>query len=77
MKTYLIVWFSSEGAKPSEVTDRLLNMGFRPIEGEYDYVYDWGERPDVEAVLKIGDQLQNELKGSGIFFKLETVTGHR
>jgi hypothetical protein len=73
MKTYLIVWFNSNGAKPSDVTERLLSMGFRPIEGQHDYVYDWGTTPDVNDVLKIGDQVQNVLKGSGVLFKLETI----
>ena len=41
MKTYLIVWFNSEGAKPSDITERLLSMGFQPVEGEYDYLYNW------------------------------------
>ena len=76
MRTYLVVWFSSEGMKPSEVTERLLSMGFRPLEGEYDYVYQWGAEADVDDILRIGDQVQYALKGSGILFKLETITGN-
>jgi hypothetical protein len=73
MKTYLIVWFSSSGAKPSDITERLLSMGFRPVEGYYDYVYEWDTNTDVREILKIGDQVQNTLKDSGAMFKLETV----
>ena len=73
MKTYLVVWFSSSGSKPSDITERLLSMGFRPIEGYYDYVYEWGQNADVKEILKIGDQVQHTLKDSGALFKLETV----
>ncbi|HDD60426.1 MAG: hypothetical protein J7K08_06190 [Thermoplasmata archaeon] len=71
-RTYLVVWFSSEGAKPSEVTQRLLNMGFKPTKGQYDYVYEWSDKTDIEDILKIGDKVQNTLKGMGVLYKLET-----
>jgi hypothetical protein len=74
MKTYLIVWFNSEGAKPSDVTERLLSMGFRPMEGEYDYIYNWDSQANIDDIIKIGDQVQNTLKGSGALFKLETIS---
>ncbi len=77
MRTYLVVWFSSDGMKPSEVTERLLSMGFRPYKGAYDYVYEWGDDAVVEDILQIGDQVQYALRGSGILFKLETITGDR
>jgi len=73
MMTYLVVWFSTEGGKPSDITERLLSMGFRPQEGEYDYVYEWGEKADINEILGIGDKIQNTLKGMGVTFKLETV----
>ena len=74
MKTYLIVWFNSEGAKPSDVTERLLSMGFRPMEGEYDYIYNWDSQANIDDIIKIGDQVQYTLKGSGALFKLETIS---
>jgi hypothetical protein len=74
MKTYLIVWFNSEGSKPSDVSERLLSMGFRPMEGEYDYIYNWDSHADIHDIIKIGDQVQNTLKGSGALFKLETIS---
>jgi len=75
MMTYLVVWFSSEGEKPSEITQRLLSMGFQPQEGQYDYVYKWPKEASVDDILKIGDQVKNTLKGMGVMFKLETVYG--
>jgi len=41
MKTYLTIWFSSEGAEPTTVAQKLQSMGFKPIKGHYDHVYDW------------------------------------
>lgn len=72
MRTYLVVWFNSDGAKPTEVTERLLSMGFRPMGGRYDYVYEWADSAPVNEIIKIGDQVQNTLKGMGVTFKLET-----
>jgi len=74
MKTYLIVWFNSEGAKPSDITERLLSMGFQPMEGAYDYLYDWGSKANIDEIIKFGDLVQNTLRGSGALFKLETIS---
>ena len=38
----------------------------------YDYVYEWDSNADIDDIIKIGDQVQNTLKGSGTLFKLET-----
>ncbi len=72
MKTYLVVWFSSNGSKPSEVTKHLLGMGFRPIEGAYDFEYQWDHEADIDEILNFGDKILLELKGSDVMFKLET-----
>ena len=74
MKTYLIVWFNSEGSKPSDISERLLSMGFQPVEGEYDYLYNWDSRADINDIIKFGDQVQNTLLGTGALFKLETIS---
>jgi len=74
MKTYLTIWFSSEGAKPTAVVERLLAMGFKPTRGHYDHVYDWG-RDDVELedILRLGNAVHETLKGFKVLYKLETV----
>ena len=51
MRTYLVVWFNSEGGKPSDITQRLLSMGFIPQEGQYDYVYEWSSEASVDDIL--------------------------
>lgn len=74
MKTYLIIWFNSEGAKPSDITERLLSMGFQPVEGEYDYIYTWDSHADIDDIIKFGDRVQITLKGSGALFKFQTIS---
>ena len=73
MKTYLTIWFSSEGAKPSEVAERLQGMGFRPIKGQYDHVYDWKRNVDLEEILMLCNSVHETLKGLGVLYKIETI----
>ena len=73
MKTYLTIWFSSEGASPTEVVDRLRSMGFQPIKGYHDHVYDWKKKVKLEDILQLSDALHETLKGLNVIYKLETV----
>ena len=75
MKSYLVVWFSSEGGTPSEVHKRLTSMGFQAMQGAYDYVYDWGLNASIDNILQIGDRVHLTLKGLDVTFKIETVGG--
>ena len=73
MKTYLVVWFNTDGTKSSDVSNRLMSMGFKTIRGNYDYVYDWGEKkPSIEDTVKLGDQVHATLKGCNVLYKLES-----
>ena len=74
MKSYLVVWFNSEGAKPSEVNQRLMSLGFKPIQGSHDYVYEWGKNVDVEEILRFGDRVKMTLQGMNVMFKIETIS---
>lgn len=73
MKSYLVVWFNSEGSEPSEVTQRLLSLGFKPIKGNYDYVYEWQGDVSVDEVLSFADKVSLTLEGTNVLFKIETV----
>ncbi|AKB46945.1 hypothetical protein MSKOL_1168 [Methanosarcina sp. Kolksee] len=73
MKTYLLVWFSSEGTRPSEVNQRLMSLGFEPVKGSYDFVYNWNSSVNVEKILEFGDKVYLSLQGTGAMFKLETL----
>jgi len=70
-----MVWFNSEGGRPSEITQRLMSMGFEPIQGAYDYVYEWDNSVEVDEILRFGDRVQMTLLGLGVLFKLETLDG--
>lgn len=74
MKSYLVVWFNSEGAKPSEVNQRLMSLGFKPIQGSHDYIYEWGKNVDVEEILRFGDRVKMTLQGMSVMFKIETIS---
>ncbi|UCC57864.1 MAG: hypothetical protein JSW14_05715 [Candidatus Bathyarchaeum sp.] len=54
MKTYLTIWFSSEGANPVVVAEKPRAMGFKPVKGPYDHLYDWGREIELEEILQIG-----------------------
>ncbi|MFQ6076274.1 MAG: hypothetical protein ACE5Z5_09105 [Candidatus Bathyarchaeia archaeon] len=73
MKTYLIIWFDSEGAEPTVVNERLLSLGFRPMRGRYDYVYDWGRDIELEEIIQVGNAVHQTLKGLRVLYKLETI----
>jgi hypothetical protein len=73
MKTYLTIWFDSEGAGPVIVSEKLRGMGFKPLKGAYDHVYNWGRTVELEEILRIGTAVHETLKGLKVIYKLETV----
>jgi hypothetical protein len=73
METYLRVTFHSEGAKPSEVADRLLGFGFVPTQGNYDFVYDWKSSANQDQLTDLLDEVTRLLRGYGVLFEIETV----
>lgn len=73
METYLRVTFDSEGAKPSEIADRLRTFGFVPTQGNYDFVYDWNGAPTRDQVLDLSDEVTRLLRGYRVLFEIETV----
>ncbi len=73
METYLRVTFHSEGAKPSEVADRLVRFGFVPTQGNYDFVYDWNTDGSIDQILDLGDEVSRLLRGYRVLFEIETV----
>lgn len=73
MKTYLSLWFDSEGTNPTMVAEKLRAMGFKPIRGQYDHVYEWGRSVDLREILQIGTAVHETLKGLKVLYKLETT----
>ncbi len=73
MKTYLDVTFSSEGAKPSEIINRLRSLGFKPVIGEHDMIYEWGSSAAEADAIWFADKIQATLEGFKILFHIETL----
>jgi hypothetical protein len=64
--------FNSDGAKPSEVVDRLHALGFRPTKGNFDFAYEWDKNATIDDTIWFADQIYATLKGMKVVFKLET-----
>ena len=73
MRTYLRMWYNSEGAGPIVVAEKLQGMGFEPIKGQYDYVYEWGREVELEDIFRIMTAVHETLKGLRVLYKLETI----
>ncbi|MBI4214877.1 hypothetical protein HY546_02690 [archaeon] len=74
MKTYLTIWFNSDGAKPTQVVQQIEKFGFNPLRGNYDFEYDWGSRNvSADEILALNDRLQARLKKANVLFKGETL----
>lgn len=73
MKTYIKIQLDSEGSTFSEVAEVLEDLGFRAIQGEYDFTYDWDKHATVKDSLWFADRIQTALKGLGVWFRIETV----
>ncbi|HVQ00087.1 MAG TPA: hypothetical protein VMT57_01095 [Candidatus Thermoplasmatota archaeon] len=74
MKTYLQIFFNSEGAAPSEIKNQLMNMGFKATKGNYDFVFDWGkEKADINDLIFFADKVHAALKDCHVYFNIETI----
>ena len=73
MQTYLLLQLDSEGAAYSEVADLLEDMGFRPHQAGYDFVYDWGRGATVRESLEFADRVQETLRGKRVLFRIEST----
>ncbi len=73
MKTYIRLTFNSEGAKPSEIVDRLCMLGFQPTQGHQDLVYEWDRNATVKDAIWFADKIHMVLEGLNVFYELETL----
>jgi hypothetical protein len=73
VETYLRVTFHSEGAKPTEVADKLREFGFAPTQGNYDFVYDWNGSANRDQLLDLCDEVSRLLRGYQVLYEIETV----
>ncbi len=75
--TRVSVWFYSEGASPSQVISKLTDLGFKPIRGAYDFVYEHDEDDMTEAdlgsaIIEISNALHETLSGFKVLYNLDT-----
>ncbi len=75
--TRVSVWFFSEGASPSQVMRKLLDLGFKPVRGAYDFVYEHSNENMSEAdlgnaIIEISNALHKTLSGFKVFYNLDT-----
>ena len=73
MKTYLIIWHSSEGENPLVVMQKLASIGFKPVTGYHDLEYDHGHRVDINDIMDLSIKVHETLRGCGVLYKLETA----
>lgn len=74
MNTYVTIQMSSEGAKASEVTRILMDMGFEATLGTHDFVYKWKEKHVTpEKVISFVDKVQNKLEGTKVLLHFTTI----
>ncbi len=80
MSTYVTrvsVWFYSEGASPSQVMSKLQELGFKPVRGAYDFVYEHSavDMTDADlgsAIIEISNALHKTLSGFKVLYNLDT-----
>lgn len=72
-KTFLTLWFSSEGKTPTSVVMKLQEIGFKPTRGKHDFVYEWGQQINLEDIFQLGDTVHKTIKGLKVLYKLETI----
>lgn len=75
--THVQVWFYSEGESPSRVVRKLLELGFKPVKGPYDFVYEHRDKELKQskigtAIMEIADAIHKTLIGFKVLYRLET-----
>ena len=55
------------------MAQKLQSMGFKPVRGHYDHVYDWKREATIDEVLKLCDNIRETLKGMKVLYKIETI----
>lgn len=72
MKTYILIWHSSEGENPLQVMERLTRIGFKPVRGKYDLEFDHGTEVELIDIITLGNMVHETLNGTKVLYKLET-----
>ena len=75
--TRVSILFYSEGASPSTVMKKLIELGFVPVRGAYDFAYehkeeDMSDSDLMTAIIEISDALHKTLAGFKVLYTLDT-----
>jgi hypothetical protein len=73
METYVDLYMSADGEKPSEIQKKLMLLGLKPGIGEHDFLYDWNRIVSPKEIVAFADKIQAELKGTGAIFRVMTI----
>ena len=73
METFIDVYWNVDGEKSSIVFSKLNEIGLKYFIGEHDFVYDWKGIATISDELKLIDEIQSQLKGTGVLLKFTTV----
>jgi hypothetical protein len=73
METYIDLYLSADGAKASEIQQRLRDIGVKPAVGNHDFMYDWKGVADSKEIIAFADKVQERLSGTGVILKFSTV----
>ena len=76
--TRVRLWFNSEGASPSTIISKLTELGFTPIRGVYDFVYEHSPEDVTDsnlssAIVEIANALHKALLGFKVLYTLDTA----
>lgn len=74
MKTYVNITISSEGAKVSNVVQKMRDLGFEAQLGTHDFVYQWkGKDVTPLEVIDFIDRIQTSLRGDHVLLHFTTI----
>lgn len=72
MRTFVVVSLSSEGGSASQVTNKLIDMGFETTLGSNDFVYNWEKNVEPVEVIRFVDDVQKKLQGMNVLLQFAT-----
>jgi hypothetical protein len=73
MRTYLTLWFNSNGESPSKIVEKITGLGFKAMAGNYDLEYIWESNPSTDDILRLGNLVQEKLGGTKTLFSMDTL----
>ena len=72
MRTYLKVFFSSEGATPEEVVKRMESIGWKTVIGDFDFVWEGLSDSVGRAYLDALGKAHQTLSGCKVRYTIVT-----